>query len=238
MVVLPGNLGVGEMDFVQLVKNVPQGVLLVTFHIRGCGQSKPPSRIYPFDFYQRDADDCANIMEQLGFKHYSVLGWCSGGVTAMILTASNPQNVKNLILLSSQSYITKEDINRYGNMDDISRFNPFILRDLIAAHGDMEAAQSAWSSYRKTFFELFYRGGDLCQSKLRMIQCPTAILHGQDDILVPSFHGQYLHDNIKRSHLYMIDDGRHALQHQFPAKLQRLIQSLLIDGVFMPWDDL
>ena len=226
------------MDFVQLVKNIPQGILLVTFHVRGCGRSKPPTRVYPFNFYQQDADDCASMMEQLGFKRYSVLGWCSGGVAAMTLAADHPQNVKKLIVLSSRAYITQEDIRRYKKMDNVNTFNPFILRDLIVVHGDVETTQSIWSSFLRTFFEIFNRGGDLCRSKLSMIQCPTIVLHGQNDFLVPSFHGQYLHENIKGSHLYMISDGRHSLQHQFATKLQRLIKVLLIDGKIMPWEDL
>ena len=235
---MPGFLGIGEMDFVRLIKSVPSGVLLVTFHVRGCGQSKPPDRAFPLDFYQQDADDCACMMEQLGFKQYSVLGWCLGGISATVLAADHPQNVKNLILLSSRALLTKQDLDRLETLKDVTTFKPKILRDLILAYGDVEMAQSTWSSFINTFFEIFNRGGDMCQSKLSKIQCPTAILQGVGDVLVPSFHAQYLHDHIDQSHLYMISDGLHALLQQFPAKIQKLIEALLIEGVFVPWDKL
>ncbi|EDV25369.1 Valacyclovir hydrolase [Trichoplax sp. H2] len=238
LVILPGNLGVGEMDMIHLVKNVPQGVLVVTFHVRGCGQSKPPNREYSVDFYERDADDCANIMQQLGYKRYSVLGWCDGGVSAMLLAANYPDNVKKLILLGCRAFISEEDQNRYRNMQDITKFNPFILRDFIKVHGNKETAQTIWSSYLNTFFQLFNRDNNLCQSELTMIKCPTIILHGKHDYLVPAFHAQYLRDHIKGSRLHLISDGRHALQYQFPAKIERLVKTFLMEDAVIPWDEL
>lgn len=226
------------MDFIPLVKDVPQGVSLVTFHLRGCGKSKPPNRTYPLNYLQQDADDCANMMEQLGFEQYSVLGWCSGGISAMMLAADHPKSVKNLILLGCRSFISQEDIGRYRNLAEIAKFNPLIMRDLIKVHGDAATAQEVWSSNLSTLFEIFDRGGDLCKSKLPMIQCPTVILQGQHDIVVVPSHGQYLHDHIKGSSLYKISEGRHALSFQFSAKILRLIQAFLTDGTLIPWDDL
>ena len=41
--------------------------------------------------------------------------------------------------------------------------------------------------------------GNICDDKLGDIKCPTLIVHGQKDALVPQFHADHLHKNIKGS---------------------------------------
>jgi len=41
--------------------------------------------------------------------------------------------------------------------------------------------------------------GDICCDDTRAVRCPTLILHGAKDPLVPSFHPQFLQQNIKNS---------------------------------------
>ena len=46
-----------------------------SFDPRGYGNSRPPARDFPPDFYQRDADDGAALMDALGVKE--CVGTCS-----------------------------------------------------------------------------------------------------------------------------------------------------------------
>ncbi|KAG8133269.1 hypothetical protein E2320_011073, partial [Naja naja] len=38
--------------------------------------------------------------------------------------------------------------------------------------------------------------GDICQQLLPHIKCPTLIIHGEKDPLVPRFHAEYIHKHI------------------------------------------
>lgn len=41
--------------------------------------------------------------------------------------------------------------------------------------------------------------GSICQQLLPRIKCPTLIIHGEKDPLVPRFHAEYIHEHIKGS---------------------------------------
>ena len=41
--------------------------------------------------------------------------------------------------------------------------------------------------------------GDICQEELAKIECPTLIIEGGNDAIVPGFHPEYLRQHIKNS---------------------------------------
>lgn len=59
-------------------------------------------------------------------------------------------------------------------------------------------------------YQLFYQStqgyvekdlvaGNICKDELKDIECPTLILHGGKDPLVPDFHPEFLNQNIQNS---------------------------------------
>ena len=60
------------------------------------GASRPPEReflVEPDHFLKTNALDGYALMQALSFKKFSVLGWCNGGVSAIILAALYPELV-------------------------------------------------------------------------------------------------------------------------------------------------
>jgi len=45
----------------------------------------------------------------------------------------------------------------------------------------------------------FGSAGDICSKDTSLIRCPTLILHGAKDPLVPRFHPEFLQQNIRNS---------------------------------------
>ena len=62
----PGAMGTVETDFAPQLEALSDAFQVVSFDPRGYGQSRPPSRTFPTGFYERDADDAAELMRQLG----------------------------------------------------------------------------------------------------------------------------------------------------------------------------
>merc|ERR1719313_171665 len=56
---MPGAMGTAETDFSYQLDGLSQKHGVVSLDPRGYGQSRPPSRRYPRDFYHVDADDAA-----------------------------------------------------------------------------------------------------------------------------------------------------------------------------------
>ena len=71
---------------------------LILLDNRGIGGSIDNGQ--PFDI-TRLADDAAHVIETLGFKRTSVLGWSMGGFIAQALALQHPDHVDKLILLST-----------------------------------------------------------------------------------------------------------------------------------------
>ena len=53
---------------------------------------------------------------------------------------------------------------------------------------------------------MYDAGGDLCQKEAKEIKCPTLILHGAKDPLVPEQHPKWFHDAIPGSKLHIFPD--------------------------------
>lgn len=71
------------------------------------------------------------------------------------------------------------------------------------------------------------RGGDICTSALKKIDCPTLVVHGQKDPLVPEFHPEYLHANIRGSKLHVMPEGRHNLHLRYADEFNSLVKAFL-----------
>lgn len=63
---------------------------LVAWDPPGYGKSIPPSKNYPRDYCERDANFATGLMEALGFQKYSLVSFSEGGAAAMIMAARNP----------------------------------------------------------------------------------------------------------------------------------------------------
>ena len=95
VVCMPGALGTAETDFApQLAGLAAGGMRVVSLDPRGYGRSRPPVRDYPVNFYERDADDAAQVMEELGHTSYNVIGWSDGAISAVLHAHKKPSHVE------------------------------------------------------------------------------------------------------------------------------------------------
>uniref|UniRef100_A0A3B1KEP1 AB hydrolase-1 domain-containing protein n=1 Tax=Astyanax mexicanus TaxID=7994 RepID=A0A3B1KEP1_ASTMX len=68
-----------------------------------------PRQSLPLNFFHRDAKDVVNLMHELGFRHFSLLGWSDGGITALIAAALNPTLIKKMVVWGSNAYVSEQD---------------------------------------------------------------------------------------------------------------------------------
>jgi len=62
--------------------------------------------------------------KSLGHSKYSLLGWSSGGITAMILAAAHPQRVHRMVVWGANATVTAEDVKLYEAIRDTSKWSP------------------------------------------------------------------------------------------------------------------
>ncbi|EDV25708.1 uncharacterized protein TRIADDRAFT_23731 [Trichoplax adhaerens] len=234
---MPGSFGTGLSDFKHNFYALSESMTVVTFDPRGYGNSRPPDRQFPVDFYRIDADDTIQLMNKLGFDKYCLLGWSDGGITAIIHAATNSKSVSKLILLNACAYFTKADCDLMEPLMDISKWNPKTLDVLSGIYGRETLAQMN-KDYYQTFFQIYKNGGDVCKADADKIVCPTLIVHGEKDPMIPSLHAHYLHEHIKHSHLCIVPDGKHAIHKRQPDKINKLVERFFLEDVAPQWDQL
>ncbi|CAJ1439569.1 unnamed protein product [Effrenium voratum] len=222
IICLPGAMGTAETDFAyQFDGMAPHGV--VSFDPRGYGRSRPPNRRYPADFYHLDAQDAAGIMDALGVASYNVVGWSDGAISATILAAKRPEAVKKMAVFGIQGSITKEDIEAYEGLRDVEKaWSKRMLDTHRPVYGD--DLQPMWSSFCDAMKAMYDAGGDMCQKEAKQVKCPTLILHGAKDPIVPQHHPETFHTVlIPGSKLHIFPEGKHNIHQKFADEFNRLV---------------
>ncbi|KAK3703600.1 hypothetical protein QZH41_019152, partial [Actinostola sp. cb2023] len=164
-----------------------------------------------------------------GYPKYSLLGWSDGGITAMIFAANNPGAVEKMVVWGVNALVTKEDGDMYEKARDIDKWNPRMRKPLEARYG-VDGLRSMWKKiYWLDAIDRFFngKGGNIYQEFLPKIRCPTLIVHGQKDPMVPQFHADYLHKNIAGSMLHLMPEGQHNLHLRYAEEFNEIVSKFL-----------
>ncbi|XP_061593306.1 valacyclovir hydrolase isoform X3 [Cololabis saira] len=228
LLLLPGALGSTKTDFGPQLKSLnKERFTVVGWDPRGYGQSRPPDRDFPPDFFERDAKDAVDLMKTLGFNKFSLLGWSDGGITALIAAARNPDRINKLIVWGANSFVTKDDLKLYNQVRDVSRWSAKMRRPMEEVYGAQAFAQT-WEGWVDGIAQFAQRSeGSICRELLPLIRCSTLVVHGEKDPMVPSFHPQYLLKNIKTSRLHLFPEGKHNLHLRYADEFNKLAEDFL-----------
>ncbi|XP_022442258.1 valacyclovir hydrolase isoform X1 [Delphinapterus leucas] len=228
VLLLPGMLGSGETDFGPQIENLNKKLFtVVAWDPRGYGRSRPPDRDFPVEFFERDAKDAVDLMKMLKFKKVSLLGWSDGGITALIAAARYPSYINKMVIWGANAYVTDQDEEIYRGIRDVSKWSERTRKPLEALYGFDYFARTCekWVDGIKQFKHL--PDGNICRHLLPLVQCPTLIVHGEKDPLVPSFHADFIHKHVKGSRLHLMPEGKHNLHLRFAGEFNKLAEDFL-----------
>ena len=236
IVCVPAALATAQFSFAPQLQHFGREgspFTIVAFDPRGYGESRPPNRdfsIKPVHFLEQDAMDAHELMQQLGFKSYSVLGWCNGATAGMILAARQPQAISKLVIWGGVAYLTQEDIELYktkiGTIDDWSPEYRGPLEKVYA--GSKQDLRSLWSGWMDSTVAKLEDGGDFCKGELSQIQCPTLVLHGVNDPILPSSHPVYINKHIAGSRLKSFPKGKHNIHLKYAQEFNEEVENFLL----------
>jgi valacyclovir hydrolase len=84
-----------------------------------------------------------------------------------------------------------------------------------------DSLDALWERYVVGLEELYKAGGEIYRTQLNRVKCPTLILHGEKDFLVPSFHPRTIHQGIQRSVLHVFPEGKHNIHAKYAAEFNQ-----------------
>lgn len=226
LLLIPGALGTGQSDFGPQLDALPrEGLRVIAPDARGYGKSRPPEREFPLDFYEQDAHDCAALMDAIGCGSYAVGGWSDGAIIGLLLTLNRPQHVSQLVIWGGNAHLTAEDIEAYEKTRLLSSWSPRMVQAMEQIYGNQ--LQALWSAWCDAMQAIYKAGGDICRQRLGEIRCPTFILHGGKDPLVPNFHAEILHQGIPGSRLHFFPEGKHNIHQAYAQEFNQMLVEFL-----------
>nr|XP_040040955.1 valacyclovir hydrolase [Gasterosteus aculeatus aculeatus] len=228
VLLLPGALGCTKTDFGPQLKSLnKERHTVVGWDPRGYGRSRPPDRDFPSDFFERDAKDAVDLMKALGFGKFSLLGWSDGGITAMIAAAKNPDVISKMVVWGANAFVSQQDLELYNAVRDVSKWSAKMRKPMEEVYG-AEAFAKTWEAWGDGIAQFAKRPeGSICLELLPLIRCPTLVIHGEKDPMVPSFHPQHLLKHIQGSRLHLMPEGRHNIHLRYADEFNQLVENFL-----------
>ncbi|XP_046549491.1 valacyclovir hydrolase-like isoform X3 [Haliotis rubra] len=230
VLLLPGAIGGSMTDFnCQLEKMNPEKFTIFGFDPRGYGRSIPPERDWPINFRHRDAEDAVAVMNTLGQKKFSVLGWSDGGITGLLLASQYPELVQKLVVWGTNAYITDKDMKMYQAVEDIDQWSARMKEPFIQVYGE-KYFRVQWSNWVKAYSRYYtHNKGDICKAELKKITCPTFIIHGMKDPMVVAEHPVYLNKHIQNSRLHNMPEGKHNIHLRYADEFNKMVEDFLLE---------
>ncbi len=231
LILLPGALGSAKTDFgPQLEKlNAGDEFTLIAWDPPGYGESRPPKRTFPLDFFDRDAKVADELMtKELGFDKYNVLGWSDGGITGLVMAAIFPNNVEKLVIWGANSYISSKDVADVENVRDVSKWSERMRKPMEDVYGVdyFPVLWGQWCDSYKAIYE--QRDGDIVDKRLKDIKCPVLIIHGDKDAMVDGVHPDNMHAKIAGSKLHRFPEGKHNLHLKYQDEFNNMVKDFFL----------
>ncbi|GAC1565566.1 MAG: alpha/beta fold hydrolase [Ktedonobacteraceae bacterium] len=209
VLLIHGFAGTPESDFARQLPVLRQWYRVIAPHRHGYGRSAS-RRAYALTFYRDDAADLAALLDALHVQQTLVLGFSDGGIAGLLRAALYPQHVKALAIMGAQPAINEQDAKGIRHWLLETPLPEDWQAELATLHGD-----PYWRSLPSMYVEgqdaLVEAGGVIISDgELAGIRCPTLIMHGKRDRIVPVDYATILHEKIAGCELLLFDAGHAA----------------------------
>lgn len=175
-------------------------------------------------------------------EEFALLGTSMGGYVALEVVRQAPQRVRALALVSTsaradtaEQLASRERQSRLVEAGDFERLVDLAFPGVVAEqHAGDRALLDAWrATTRAVGARAFLRqqratmGRADARELLPTIDCPTVVIHGSDDRLIPVAMGEELARTIPGARLVTIADAGHAVFLEQPDAIASVVVKLL-----------
>ena len=237
--VLLHGLGSSADDwFLQLPAFAPH-FLCLAVDLRGHGLSDKPNGRYSVGLF---ASDVAELLRELNLTSAHILGLSLGGMVAQQLAVAYPQRVRSLVLLNTlpglwppPRQFVRVAAHRLPSLlhtTDMSQVAAHVADELfpdpalciLKAQAEARLAANDPSAYRRAILALarFWPG-----SALQRITCPTLIIIGEADRVVPGIYQSRLRRALPHAQYVSIPGSGHASNIDSPGMVNTAVLEFL-----------
>lgn len=240
MVMIHGAQGDQTM-FAGLAATFRARFKVLTFDQRGSGLSDKPDMPYSVAML---ADDTAALMDHLGLAQAHIIGVSMGGMVAQEFALRHARKVRSLVLgcttpggpkairateLATSAYSTKEmPAEERGRALAEAAFT----KGYVARHPELISAMIELRRQRPIDPVGFARRMEALQTfdtydRLPQIKCPTLVITGKDDALIPWENSRLIASRISGAQLRILEPAGHCFWLEQPEQAREAIEHFL-----------
>ncbi len=225
---------------------------VIAMDLPGFGHSPMPARPISMGLY---AETVAGLLDELGAERAVLVGNSMGGLVASELAIAQPERVERLILVSSAGISTQRELTAAMKFTAMSGLDRALAggAGVIAARSDAIARHRRLrdtglsllvrhpSRLAPAFASELIRGAgkpgllgalesmlaDEVRSRLGQIGCPTLIVWGERDRLLPVRDAEVFARLIPDARLVIFEDTGHMAMLERPAAFNALLEDFV-----------
>ena len=148
--------------------------------------------------YEMMADDLNALLDSLHIDSSYVIGWSDGGINGLLLAMRHPAKVKKLAVTGANLW------------PDTTAVDPFIYNWAMKLNDSLSKVQvTPQIKNDKKLLHLLSYEPHISIAQLSKIQCPTLVIGGDHDVLLPK-HTMLIAAAIPKSYLWIIPNSGHS----------------------------
>jgi 3-oxoadipate enol-lactonase len=217
---------------------------VITIDLRGSGRTVTDA---PDHEIADLADDVVAVLDRLGIARAHVVGFSMGGYVAQSLAVRHPSRVDRLVLAATSATLNAQ-LRLFmdavlaaweagvGPDGMFALVAPWLFSPAFVA----EPANAAWFALPPDDPEeqslAAWRGQYLAQRRfdgtgeLTRIACPTLVLTGRQDVLVPEDEARAFADRIRGARCVLVPDAGHLVNVEKPERFIAAVDRFLTSG--------
>jgi len=231
------GLGSSGNDWEEQVEYFSKNYQVVTFDVRGHGQSGKPPGPYSVKLF---TDDTATLVKLLDLSPVHVIGISMGGMIAFQLAVDYPQMLKSMTIVNSGPELIARSfkekfmifqrsfIFRLLSMKKIGE----ILSGRLFPKEDQEEQRSKmikrWAENDKRAYMESFKAivGWSVTEFIENIKCPTLVIAADEDYTPVSLKEEYAVKMIEAK-LVVVNDSRHGTPMDQPEEFNKALEDFL-----------
>ncbi len=227
VIAIHGWLGTARIDLGDVIDWLGGTYRVIAPTLRGYGQSRPPQRDFPNDFYERDAGDVLALMDALEIDRAHILGYSDGGEVTLIAAGRQAQRFYSVTTWGSVGYFGPE-LRPVAQRNAPATFlsdNP----ELMARHG-ITNAKAFVRDWIRAIVHMIDKGGDVSLRYAPHITCPVLMMLGDEDALNPQVSGQRFVEAAPNAKLVMFKGTGHPIHTERWEQFRATVAPFLADA--------
>jgi pimeloyl-ACP methyl ester carboxylesterase len=233
-----GGLGANIREIPYLIDAYRERYQLIVYDGRGCGRSDKPEEDYTIAGF---AEDAAGLLDALGVASAFVYGSSMGGMIAQELVLNHPDRVRALILGCTTAGAVK------GVRPSEATVQAMIANQALSGDAALEAgwrlgySQAYIDTHRDALFARSRAASEFAApreayirqviaaakhdtyDRLQYVECPVLIIHGSEDVMIPSGNAHLLKRAMPHAELRILEGMGHGYNLEGQAEADALV---------------